>query len=91
MSPGSVEVVGAPLVGISPGSVEDVAPFDPGEGEPLVEISPAAADTASRPVRASAIRSRFIVLLLQFGDARFLTSERIEQLPELLARYRRGG
>jgi hypothetical protein len=53
-------------------------------------MSPAETEHAKAQVSASVIRSRFIEVLLRFGDARFLTSQRIEQLPEIVAR-RLGG
>jgi len=52
-----------------------------------VEISPAVADAAMTQVIDSAIRKRFIELApRKSDDARILTSERIEQLREVLAR-----
>ena len=52
-----------------------------------MEISPAVADAAMTQVIDSAIRKRFIELApRKSDDARILTSERIEQLREVLAR-----
>ena len=50
-------------------------------------ISPALAEQQSADVKASVMNILFIGSPLRFSDARFLTSERIEQLPEILARH----
>ena len=81
-----------PPDGMSPGAVEFVVAaslFGDGAGKPSVGISPAETEPARAQLTASVIRSRFMEVLLRFGDARFLTSQRIEQLPEIVARETR--
>jgi len=70
ISPGSVEVVGAPLVEISPGAVVSVPA---GAGAPTDGISPARTEEETAHNRAIVIKNRFMSFLLLSGDARFLT------------------
>jgi hypothetical protein len=62
ISPGDVE----PMVGISPGDVVCAVPSGAGDGIPHVGISPAIADPERTHVKAIAIKTRFIGLLLLF-------------------------
>jgi hypothetical protein len=52
-------------------------------------MSPARAEEKRVNVRANVARNRFMGSPLNLGDARFLTSERIDQLREFLATDRR--
>ncbi len=54
---------------------------------PTEGTSPARAEPERAQVRASVIKNRFMdISPLKVEDARVLTSRRIEQLPEVLAR-----
>lgn len=76
-----------PLVGISPGEVACiVAVVTGGAGgtKPTVGTSPAKVVVERALVKATVITKRFMyVSPLKVGDARVLTSERIEQHPEI--------
>jgi hypothetical protein len=71
----ALEVCGAGALAALPGGGAVVA-------IPLVDMSPAKADTESRPVKANVSAKRFMtVFSFKVGDARFLTSNTIEQHP----------
>src|ERR1700730_2686258 len=74
-----------PTDGISPGAVEvDAGGGGGGAVTPTVGTSPAKTEAERTQVTTSVIIKRFIQVS-PFEDARLLTSERIEQLPEVLA------
>jgi hypothetical protein len=77
-----------PPNGISPGAgdVAAVGGLGAGAGDPTDGMSPAIAKDETAHVKAIIINSRFMGSPSQFEDARFLTSERIEQLRDFVAR-----
>jgi hypothetical protein len=82
---GTSPVTAEPTVGINP--VEAVVIPSGGGATGTEGISPPQATDERKHVRASAIAKRFIdVSPLDFEDAKVLTSRRIEQLPEVVAR-----
>jgi hypothetical protein len=65
-----------------------VIPLGAGAGVPLVGISPAATEPESMQARAIVVKNLFMdVSPSDFRMQDFLHRERIEQLPEILARY----
>jgi hypothetical protein len=80
-----------PPDGISPGLVvivTSVVPLAGGGAMPPEGISPANVEVHSTHVKPAIIMKRFMSSPLKVGDARFLTSERIEQLLDILASQR---
>ena len=65
----------------------ELCPGGGGTGALTDGISPALAEQQRAHVKAMVMNILFMGSPLRFNDARFLTSERIEQLPEILARH----
>lgn len=73
---------------MSPGAVELVSEGGGGAGESLIGMSPPIATTEIRHANVMAANKRLICSPSISEDARILTSERIEQLRDVLATWR---